>query len=98
MTKFYRDEAKPYLYNGRMIAGFPVECGVAPYGHNLPEILSSAWEADGKRVQILINAFDKDIVCKVNGNTVTVPANDAIMLPISDFDISEYGQQTKADN
>ena len=39
MTKFYREEAKPFLYNGRMIDGLPVECGFAPFGHNLPEIL-----------------------------------------------------------
>ena len=25
MIKFYREEAKPYLYNGRMIEGLPVE-------------------------------------------------------------------------
>ena len=82
MTKFYREEAKPFLYNGRMIAGFPVECGVAPFGHNLPAVLSSAWEADGKRVQILINAFDEAIPCTVGGKEITIPANDAIMLPI----------------
>ncbi len=82
MMKFYREEAKPFLYNGRMIEGLPVECGLAPFGHNLPEILSSAWEADGKRVQILINAFDEDITCKVGGKEVTVPAGNVICIDL----------------
>lgn len=85
MTKFYREEAKPYLYNGRMIEGFPVECGMAPFGHDLPKILSSAWEADGKRVQILINAFDEAVTCKVGGKEIVVPPNQAILLQISDI-------------
>ena len=85
MTKFYREKAKAFLYNGRMIEGLPVECGAAPFGSNLPEILSSAWEAEGKRVQILVNAFDKAITCKVGGKEITVPANDAVMLQLSDF-------------
>ena len=85
MTKFYREEAKPFLLNGRMIAGFPVECDMAPFGHDLPMILSSAWEADGKRVQILVNAFDETITCKVGGKEITVPPNQAILLPISDL-------------
>ena len=82
MTKFYREEAKPFLYNGRMIEGLRITCGLAPFGHNLPEILSSAWEADGKRAQILINAFDHPISCKVGEKEITVPANDALLLPI----------------
>jgi len=82
MTKFYREEAKPFLYNGRMIEGLSVECELAPFGHNLPKILSSAWEADGRRVQILVNAFDEDITCKVGAKEITVPANDAILLPM----------------
>ena len=83
MTRFYREEAKPYLYNGRMIAGLPVECEAAPFGHRLPKILSSAWEAEGKQVQILINAFDAPITCKVGGKEITVAANDAMLLDIS---------------
>ena len=82
MTKFYREEAKPYLYNGRMIEGLPVVCGTAPFGHNLPGILSSAWEADGRRVQILINAFDEDVTCRVGEKEMTVPANDAVLFSI----------------
>ena len=82
MTKFYREEAKPYLYNGRMTRGLPVECGTAPFGHNLPEILSSAWEADGKRVQILINAFDEEKTCRVGGKEMVLAPNSATMIEI----------------
>lgn len=82
MTKFYREEAKPYLYNGRMIEGLPVECGTAPFGHNLPEILSSAWEADGKRVQILVNAFDEEKTCWVGGKEMVLAPNSATMIEI----------------
>lgn len=82
MTKFYREKAGAFLYNGRMIEGLPIECGTAPFGHDLPVIHSSAWEADGKRGQILVNAFDEDITCKVGENEVTVPANDAVLLYI----------------
>ena len=84
MTKFYREKAKPFLYNGRMIDGLPVECDFAPFGHKLPKILSCAWEADGVRAQILVNPFDEAITCKVGRQDVTVEANDAVLLPISE--------------
>ena len=82
MTKFYNETAKPYLYGGRMIEGKPVECGTAPYGYKLPTIHSTAWEAEGKRVQILVNPFEEDETCLVGGEPVTVPANNAICLPL----------------
>ena len=82
LTDFYRNEAKPYLFNGRMIKGLDVVCDTAPFGHNLPEILTTAWEADGKRVQMLVNPFDEDKTCSLDGKTVTVPANNAICMEI----------------
>ena len=82
MTRFYREEAKPYLFNGRMIAGLPVACGAAPFGYRLPKVHSSAWEADGRRVQILVNPFDADEVCRVGEKEVIVPANGAVIVEI----------------
>ena len=82
MTRFYRQEAKPYLYNGRMIEGLPLECDLAPFGQALPMLHTSAWEAEGKRVQILVNPFDEAVRCKLGGRALSVPANDAILLPI----------------
>ena len=83
LTEFYRNEAKQYLFNGRMIKGAEVVCGTAPFGHNLPEILTTAWEVDGKCAQILVNPFDEDKICTVDGKTVTVPANKAICVEIT---------------
>ena len=82
LTRFYRNVAKPYLYNGKMIKGENVCCAVAPFGHNLPEILTSAWEAGGKRVQILVNPFDEYKTCTLGNKTVQVPANDAICVEL----------------
>ena len=82
MTRFYREKAKPYLYHGRMIQGLPVACEEAPFGYKLPMLHSSAWEADGKRVQILVNAFDEAVTCKLGGKAITVPANDAVLIPL----------------
>ena len=85
LTRFYREEAKPYLYAGRMIPALPVECpdrafignwGTRPF--TLPILHSTAWEAeDGSRVQILVNPEDFDVECRVGKTTVTVPALSA---------------------
>ena len=48
----------------------------------LPMLHTSAWEAEGKRVQLLVNPFDEAVRCKLGGRALTVPANDAILLPI----------------
>lgn len=82
MTRFYREEAKPFLYDGRMIQGLPVVCEDAPFGYQLPKILSSAWEAEGQRVQILVNPFDEAVTCTVGGKSLTLGANDGYMLKI----------------
>ena len=85
LTRFYREEAKPYLYAGRMIPALPVECpdrafignwGTRPF--SLPILHSTAWEAeDGRRAQILVNPEDFDVECRVGEATVTVPALSA---------------------
>ena len=85
LTRFYKEEGKPYLYAGRMIPALPVECpdrafignwGTRPF--SLPILHSTAWEAaDGSRVQILVNPEDFDVECRVGGEKVTVPALSA---------------------
>ena len=79
MTKFYREEAKPYLYNGRMIPAGDVVCDTVPYGHNLPAVHVTAWEADGKRARIFVNAEETDAICTVDGVKITVPAMNAVL-------------------
>ena len=81
----YREEAKPYLYAGRMIPALPVACAERNFIGNwgtrrfsLPILHSTAWEAaDGSRVQILVNPEDFDVECRVGEATVTVPALSA---------------------
>ena len=85
LTRFYREEAKPYLYAGRMIPALPVVCAERDFIGNwgtrrfsLPILHSTAWEApDGSRVQILVNPEDFDVECRVGETTVTVPALSA---------------------
>lgn len=85
LTRFYKEEGKPYLYAGKMIPALPVECaernfignwGTRPF--SLPILHSTAWEAeDGRRAQILVNPEDFDVECRVGEATVTVPALSA---------------------
>ncbi len=82
LTRFYREEGKPYLFAGRMIPALPVECpdrafignwGTRPF--TLPVLHTTAWEApDGSRIQILVNPGDHDVTCRVGGKEITVEA------------------------
>lgn len=93
VTRFYRERAKPYLYAGRMITPPQISLGSVTYHMEtfpgrrpivLPELLSSAWEgADGSRAVILVNPHDAEKICTVNGRSVTVPALDAVILPMA---------------
>ena len=88
LTRFYREEAKPYLYAGRMIPALPVTCetrgfignwGTRPF--TLPVLHSTAWEApDGSRVQILVNPEGYDVTCRVGEQEVTVPALSGVLM------------------
>lgn len=92
LSRFYKMKASPYLYAGRMLPNGNIQCQTVEYTikkrdtefkRAFPTVLATAWEAlDGSRAQILVNSQDQDIVCKVNGKEVTVPALDAILLPI----------------
>lgn len=90
LTKFYKEKVSDFLYDGRMIEALPFECGNIPvhlhyydrHESYLPEIYSTAWEKNGKRVQIFVNHTDDDIVLDVCGKTVTVKALDAEMVEI----------------
>ncbi|MBQ9151950.1 MAG: hypothetical protein IJX72_06845 [Clostridia bacterium] len=90
LTRFYREAAKPYLHAGRMIPALPVDCADVSYLCRfverdviLPAVLTSAWESDdGRRGQILVNPEDMEVTCTVNGQTVTLPALDAVLVSI----------------
>ena len=61
MQKFYSETAKPYLYAGRMIKPIEYKCEKMLYHRELEgsleidNVFSTAWEADGKKVQIFVN-------------------------------------------
>ena len=88
LTRFYREEGKPYLYAGRMIPALPVACvtrsfignwGTRPF--TLPVLHSTAWEApDGSRAQIIVNPEDYDVECRVGERKVTVSALSGILI------------------
>ena len=92
LTRFYREEAMPYLFDGRMIPTAPIDCAqtvTLPSQKSVdgditvPALLSTAWEAsDGKRAQILVNPTLTDIVCTVNGKKRSVPALDAVLVEL----------------
>ncbi|MBQ9783213.1 MAG: hypothetical protein IJW44_01695 [Clostridia bacterium] len=85
LTRFYREQAKPYLLDGRMIPTLPTECGSVTYESSmgavtLPRLLLSAWESpDGSRAQLLVNPEDDAVTCQVDGTPVTVPPLSAIL-------------------
>lgn len=91
MRRLYdEDGAKPYLYDGRMIKTVEYECGTVEYDHAwgdfmiepVPEVYASAWEKDGKKVQIFANHMDKPSTIKFQGKEITIPAMDGIMVEI----------------
>ena len=80
MTAFYNEEAKPYLFDGRMRK--PLEYGcertfvtrVNGDKIDVPTVLSTAWRKDGKKVQVFVNHTDVDQKVTFNGEEFTVPA------------------------
>ena len=89
MTAFYRERAKPFLSNGRMIATSPIECGTLSFPcdngtvSTLPAVLSSAWEAnDGTRARILVNPQDAPARAIVDGAPIELAPLSAVLLPL----------------
>ena len=90
LTRFYREEAKPYLHTGRMIPAPTVVCSEKTFdlkfldrSVTFPKISSSAWEtADGRRALILINPNEQDEVCDVNDREIKVAAMDAVLIAL----------------
>ena len=88
LTRFYREEAKPYLYSGRMMPCDGFECGSitlakreSAFTVTLPSVLATAWAAeDGNRAYILVNPEEREQVCAVNGKKVTVPPLDGCIV------------------
>lgn len=89
MQRFYREQAKPYLYAGKMIKPKGYTCSCTEYSKEnglttkIPDCISTAWESNGKQVQIFVNHTERDCEIVCMGNTVTVPALEAAMIELS---------------
>lgn len=86
LMKFYREAAKPYLYNGRMIRPLAYTATDAPDYNDcrriFPPVYSTAWEAqDGRRAQIFVNANEVPVTLQVDTyGTLVIPASDAALI------------------
>ena len=91
LTKFYKEKASEFLYDGRMIAPVSFDVDTVTYHlhyyenreSHLPMIYSTAWEKNGRRVQIFVNHTDSDITLDVAGKSVLVKALDAEMIELN---------------
>jgi hypothetical protein len=60
------------LSHGRMIPPPEMECGTAPFGSDLPEIIMTAWEYGGEKTAVLINPFDKEAEITLDGRKLRI--------------------------
>jgi hypothetical protein len=87
MVRFYKEEAKPYLFAGRMIPAPAFSCGRVEFPlykrawrASLPAVICTAWRgADGTEVAILVNPGERAEECRLGESTVTVPAREAVL-------------------
>ena len=86
LRTLFNNGAAPFLRWGKMLPAAPVVCASSPfktkYGDtvNIPDVLSTAWEVDGARMQLLVNHTDNDAEVTVGGKTYRVPALGGIMI------------------
>ncbi|MBQ9760385.1 MAG: hypothetical protein IJW16_03435 [Clostridia bacterium] len=89
LTKFYKEQAAPYLFAGRMIEAPQVDCESVTYRiakrkatfhDSFPALHATAWEANGARALILVNPNSHDVRCTVEGKEFTVPALDGLLI------------------
>ena len=92
LTRFYREQAAPYLCDGRMIPTPALDVGEVVYhvltfpGTKplpLPAIHATAWEAaDGSRALILVNPHEEERVCRMGDTDYAVPPMDARLIKL----------------
>lgn len=89
LTGFYKEQASPYLFSGRMIESPQIDCETVTYPTGkrdliyqveFPAVHATAWEFNGKRVLILVNPQVKPITCKVSDKEIRVPPLDAMLI------------------
>jgi hypothetical protein len=87
LTAFYKNEGKAFLADGKMTAPEKVDCPTVEFFNGtvnlkLPSLISTAWELEGKKLQLLVNPSDDEITCKVCGKEFKIPALEAITIEI----------------
>lgn len=79
--------ARRFLIDGKMLPAHPYDCTATDYPTSVgtktrvPDVMSSAWEKDGERVQLFINHTDVPVTVTLSGETFTVPARGGVMRP-----------------
>ncbi len=89
MQKFL-SETGEYLSRGRMIKPHPYQCTVRRYKMSntpdftceVPDALSTAWEYDGRRMQLFVNHTDSPLQLSFENESFTVEALSAVMRPL----------------
>ncbi|MBO5212771.1 MAG: hypothetical protein J6B60_04440 [Clostridia bacterium] len=90
LTKFYNDEAKEYLYSGKMSLAPDIRCEKIDIpmfrGRDfatLPRLLSSCWEAkDKKTAYIVVNPENEPIAFSIGDKSYEAPPLDAVLIVI----------------
>jgi hypothetical protein len=90
LLRLYREKAGAWLYDGRMIAPRPVDCGTVVFTAlrpierkvALPALLTTAWENEQGKVQLLVNPEPTAQACRINGQEITVPPLDGILISL----------------
>jgi len=94
LRRFYQEQAGSYLYRGNMIKPLMYTCEEISFPSvtgrliPVPSVLSTAWEADGHRVQIFVNHTEKPVTLQPDPQSLSctdliIPALDALMLPLT---------------
>ena len=88
LTAFYRDEAKPYLLNGKMIKAERLTCESVTFDvwdgfkNTYPELHTAAYETNGNRVQIIVNPWDEEKSFTIARAEYTIPALSAMLITL----------------
>ena len=89
IMRFYREDAKSYLLYGRMEKPVATDIKMKGYDYDkklsviyIPEVFSSAWSYEGKKVQIFVNPQDYPVTFHVEDKEITVEAMNATMIEL----------------
>ena len=88
LNRFRLDQAQPYLLAGKMIKPLSYTCPQVTFPTvddrkiSLPTVFSTAWEAEGKRVQLFVNHTEQDITVQLEHTALVVPAMNGIMITL----------------